>query len=310
MHAMTVPHKARFRDFRVRPSWFRPVDSMVGWLVVPSQVAPRVTPPREHSRWGRVFLNNRYHDPTLATFISVDPLVTITGEAYIYASANPITYSDPTGLFSSCTLSDGELTCANDLENTEEYWEAANVHYDLGPENEDPLFAYGSQHWDPNVLAGARAGHNAARMNSQPLPGAGWLAIPLLGPLCVAWCSEAATGLVGRYLVRDGATSLWNRLTGRSADSRSVDPMEVLRDLQPGKNRPHRVVDDLDELNGVFDRLIQGGTQTRSGAPGSVRYELPNGGTVQLRPASRSGGATIDYVTPEGVVIKVHLHLP
>ena len=47
---------------------------------------------------GLVYLNNRYHDPTLGTFISVDPLVTTTGQPYTYGNANPITYSDPTGL--------------------------------------------------------------------------------------------------------------------------------------------------------------------------------------------------------------------
>lgn len=47
---------------------------------------------------GLVYLNNRYHDPTLGTFISVDPLVQMTGEPYIYASGNPATLSDPTGL--------------------------------------------------------------------------------------------------------------------------------------------------------------------------------------------------------------------
>ena len=53
-----------------------------------------------------MFLNNRYHDPTLGTFISVDPLVASTGEPYIYASGNPTTHSDPTGL---CTYVSG--TC-------------------------------------------------------------------------------------------------------------------------------------------------------------------------------------------------------
>lgn len=37
-------------------------------------------------RRGCLFLNNRYHDPTLGTFISVDPLVQTTGEPYVYAS--------------------------------------------------------------------------------------------------------------------------------------------------------------------------------------------------------------------------------
>lgn len=43
-------------------------------------------------------LNNRYHDPALGSFLSVDPLVHETGDPYIYGAANPITYSDPDGL--------------------------------------------------------------------------------------------------------------------------------------------------------------------------------------------------------------------
>ena len=43
-------------------------------------------------------LNNRYHDPTLGSFLSVDPLVRQTMEPYIYGSANPTTLSDPNGL--------------------------------------------------------------------------------------------------------------------------------------------------------------------------------------------------------------------
>jgi RHS repeat-associated protein len=45
-----------------------------------------------------MFLDNRYHDPTLGVLISVDPLVSKTGELYIYASGNPTTLSDETGM--------------------------------------------------------------------------------------------------------------------------------------------------------------------------------------------------------------------
>jgi hypothetical protein len=45
-----------------------------------------------------IILNNRYHDPTLGRFISVDPLVSVTHDAYGYGNNNPITHSDPTGL--------------------------------------------------------------------------------------------------------------------------------------------------------------------------------------------------------------------
>jgi len=45
-----------------------------------------------------LFLNNRHYDPTTGVFVSVDPLVEITGEPYIYGAANPVTNSDPSGL--------------------------------------------------------------------------------------------------------------------------------------------------------------------------------------------------------------------
>jgi len=47
---------------------------------------------------GLTYLNNRYYDPTIAAFISVDPLVAKTGTPYLYGSGNPTTLSDPSGL--------------------------------------------------------------------------------------------------------------------------------------------------------------------------------------------------------------------
>jgi RHS repeat-associated protein len=48
------------------------------------------------------YLNNRYHDPALGVFISVDPLVSSTREPYIYGSGGPVTFSDPSGLEPGC----------------------------------------------------------------------------------------------------------------------------------------------------------------------------------------------------------------
>lgn len=44
-----------------------------------------------------VYLNNRYLDPTLGSFVSVDPMVTQTGEPHIYGHADPVVFSDPSG---------------------------------------------------------------------------------------------------------------------------------------------------------------------------------------------------------------------
>jgi hypothetical protein len=71
------------RRSRARLSCSRAGSGMTGW---PGRVA------------SVSFLNNRYHDPTLGRFISVDSLVSVTGSAYGYGNNNPTTYSDPTGL--------------------------------------------------------------------------------------------------------------------------------------------------------------------------------------------------------------------
>ena len=57
-----------------------------------SRVRPRCHPPRLN------YLNNRYMDPVLGVFVSVDPLVGKTGTPYLYAAENPTTLSDPEGL--------------------------------------------------------------------------------------------------------------------------------------------------------------------------------------------------------------------
>jgi RHS repeat-associated protein len=45
-----------------------------------------------------LYLRARYYDPTTAQFISRDPLVESTGEAYVYVGDNPLNGIDPTGL--------------------------------------------------------------------------------------------------------------------------------------------------------------------------------------------------------------------
>jgi RHS repeat-associated protein len=57
-----------------------------------------LAPPR-HDEPGNAYLNNRYHDPTLGRFVSVDPLVAQTGMPYSYGANNPVTMTDPSGLF-------------------------------------------------------------------------------------------------------------------------------------------------------------------------------------------------------------------
>ena len=48
---------------------------------------------------GLIYLLNRYYDPAAGAFISVDPAISQTYQPYAYAGDNPVTRTDPTGLF-------------------------------------------------------------------------------------------------------------------------------------------------------------------------------------------------------------------
>ena len=51
-----------------------------------------------NSDTGLIYLRNRVYDPKTAQFLTVDPLVSISGEPYGYAGDNPLTYGDAVGL--------------------------------------------------------------------------------------------------------------------------------------------------------------------------------------------------------------------
>ena len=56
---------------------------------------------------GLQWLRARYYDPTTGQFLTVDPLSAATGARYAYATGNPITGADPSGLFDWGTFSAG-----------------------------------------------------------------------------------------------------------------------------------------------------------------------------------------------------------
>ncbi len=77
--------------------WYRPYGTPRG----PSPVSPVVTTGflgKHEDPSGLTHLDHRDYDPTTGTFITIDPLVATTGEPYQYATGNPTTLSDPTGL--------------------------------------------------------------------------------------------------------------------------------------------------------------------------------------------------------------------
>ena len=61
---------------------------------------------------GPSYLIGRYYDPATGQFLSVDPLVAQTQQAYVYVEDDPVNAIDPTGLLCSVGKS------ANSIVNT------------------------------------------------------------------------------------------------------------------------------------------------------------------------------------------------
>jgi RHS repeat-associated protein len=70
---------------------------------VTSQTGPASTPIQYNGQYtdaetGYQYLQARYYDPATGQFLSIDPAVSRTWQAYAYTSGNPLSASDPTGL--------------------------------------------------------------------------------------------------------------------------------------------------------------------------------------------------------------------
>jgi RHS repeat-associated protein len=58
---------------------------------------------------GLIYLVNRYFDPATDQFLSIDPLVSMTGQPYAFTNDNPLNATDPSGAYARA-LSGGTLT--------------------------------------------------------------------------------------------------------------------------------------------------------------------------------------------------------
>ena len=90
----------------------------------------RVRRCRRKSRSGLVAVN-RYYDPITGQFMSVDPLVTKTHQAYVYTSDNPVNISDPTGALGSRASEHVEGTCGTSFMDVSAY-ASGRVSADIG----------------------------------------------------------------------------------------------------------------------------------------------------------------------------------
>ena len=89
-----------------------------------------------------------------------------------------------------------------------------------------------------------------------------------------------------------------------SASASTID--DALSGLSAGRTGGVRTVSSVGELDDLFAQLSRGGEVVENSYPGKL-VRLPDGTTVGLRGASKSGGPTIDIVKPSSAPVKVHV---
>jgi len=90
---------------------------------------------------GLQYLRARYYDPATQQFLTVDPLLAQTEQAYAYAGGSPTNASDPSGHKAECLLEGG--TVGFGLTGTEAYYMCAAVNDQTGVEEWGILKAWG-----------------------------------------------------------------------------------------------------------------------------------------------------------------------
>jgi RHS repeat-associated protein len=71
---------------------------------------------------GFIYLRARYYDPATQQFLTVDPLLAATEQAYAYAAGSPLNATDPSGLHCGQLNDDDEGGCASDYGLGGEGW--------------------------------------------------------------------------------------------------------------------------------------------------------------------------------------------
>lgn len=122
----------------------------------------------------------------------------------------------------------------------------------------------------------------------------------------VSWafsCGVSSTFLATSAVGLGSLTSIGSTTRAGYAAS-SID--EAVSGLSAGRSAGVRVVNSAEELDDLFAQLSRGGKVVENSYPGKF-VRLPDGTSVGLRGASRSGGSTIDIVRPGQTPIKIHI---
>jgi RHS repeat-associated protein len=238
---------------------------------------------RENDANGLYYYRARYYNPTTGRFISEDPLGLAAGpNVYAYAADDPVDLNDPSGMFLPIlgVLAAG---CAGGA--------ALAVFTDAA-----------------TVVSGWFGDFVGGLFGAPPLPHRKVTLGGVLGDALVGCALGAASvGLLELITLLRPAAEVPLGEAGGGGGASQI--RQILSGLRAGNSSNVWEAATPQELNQIFDKLSQGGTTvTGSTYPGRL-VRLPDGMTVGLRDASKSGGPTIDIFSSGQPTIKIHLPL-
>jgi RHS repeat-associated protein len=248
-------------------------------LVGPLKNGPGYTGHMEDPGTGLVYMQQRYYDPAIARFLSVDPVGPLEDAKghfgrYHYALNNPYKYTDP----------DGRCAVGTRIPTAEcEGFNGVSV----GNVPERPAADFRSDSSEVGELQALRA------RQFVPVRQAAQRASAIGDGLETIYFTAISGGVGGG--VAAGALKGADRVAS------------VLNGLRVGRHADVKLVSSVDELNALFRELTSGGKAVQGGTYPGRLVKLPDGTTVGLRSQSKSGGPTVDIKLPDGSVRKIHI---
>jgi hypothetical protein len=211
----------------------------------------------------------RYYDPSTGSFMSVDPLLTLTRSPYGYVYGDPANATDPSGA--------GTL------------WDPSSYSRDAFGN------VAGNYIWGITQSVGGAVGRGSTDIAGGFVDGMTFGFGPSFGNPC------SAAFLVGGF-----ATFA---VPGPGAEAGAAKAIRILAGLERGRSPGVKVVGSEDELRALYAELSKGGTPVPfTGKAGGEAVILSDGTRVQIRNGSDTGGATID-VFREGAKKEMKVHI-
>ena len=237
-------------------------------------------------------LRARDYNPTNGRFTSTDPLTPAPTDPaispYLYVNNQPTVLVDPTGL-AGCEPG-----------GTPDPWCALSRWLDEGIDAAEPAFEFGRE------ISGVNDAEDCLRNGD--------------GSAC-AWTAASVIpisrlGKAGKAIAEICETVADARKVAPAAKTgpalgpaRNTDlVLDSFRKLGPGRNAHVRTAGSVDELQDTFNAWTVGAERIASRGPKVPEvHRLPDGGVIQWRTSSGTGGPTIDFFPVSGRQRTVHL---